>query len=90
MNNIDFSATFATSTGRMVSDMVAKICMANIPVVATKTAVAQSGVEMGQSCGVTIIGFVRDSSMNINSGTHPVKSTPRSMRIYTNPERIIV
>jgi FdhD protein len=64
--------------------------MANIPVVATKTAVAQSGVEMGQSCGVTIIGFVRDSSMNINSGTHPVKSTPRSMRIYTNPERIIV
>ena len=90
MNNIDFSATFATSTGRMVSDMVSKICMANIPVVATKTAVAQSGVEMGQSCGVTIIGFVRDKSMNTNSGTHPVKNTSRSMRIYTNPERIIV
>lgn len=90
MNRIDFGSTFATSTGRMVSDMVSKICMANIPIVATKTAVAQSGVEMGQSCGVTIIGFVRDSTMNISSGTYPVKSTPRSMRIYTNPDRIII
>jgi FdhD protein len=90
MKNIDFSTTFATSTGRMVSDMVSKICMANIPIVATKTAVAQSGVEMGQSCGVTIIGFVRERSMNINSGRLPVNKTPRSMRIYTNPERIIV
>jgi FdhD protein len=87
MKKIDFGNTFAASTGRMVADMVLKICVANIPVVATKTAVTKSGLEMGASCGVTIIGFVRAQGMNLKSGEAVDK---REMRIYTNPERIII
>jgi FdhD protein len=73
LNQIDFSQTFATSTGRMASDMVSKLCRAGIPVVATKTAVTKLGIEIGRSCGLTIIGFVRDGGM----------------KIYTNPQRIL-
>ncbi|HUT68735.1 MAG TPA: formate dehydrogenase accessory sulfurtransferase FdhD [Dehalococcoidales bacterium] len=73
INKIDFSNTFATSTGRLASDMVSKVCRANIPIVATKTAVTKLGVEIGERCGLTMIGFVRDGGM----------------KIYTNPRRVL-
>ena len=73
INKVDFGNTFAASTGRMASDMVSKVCRANIPVVATKTAVTKLGVEIGERCGLTVIGFVRDEGM----------------KIYTNPQRIL-
>jgi FdhD protein len=92
VNKIDFSNTFATSTGRMVSDMVSKICRASIPIVATKTAVTKLGVEIGERCGLTIIGFVRDIGTKITKGTdvRDVRiTTERGMKIYTNPDRIL-
>jgi FdhD protein len=89
INKVDFGNTFATSTGRMVSDMVSKICRANIPVVATKTAVTKLGVEIGQRCGLTVIGFVRDKGMKITKDTGVSIATERGMKIYTNPHRIL-
>jgi FdhD protein len=89
INKIDFRDTFAASTGRMVSDMVSKICRANIPVVATKTAVTKLGVEIGQRCGLTIVGFVRDIGMKVATDTGIKVATERGMKIYTNPQRII-
>jgi FdhD protein len=85
INKIDFSHSFATSTGRMASDMVSKLCRANIPIVATKTAVTKLGVEIGQRCGLTIIGFVRDIGMKAAADTE----TERGMKIYSNPQRIL-
>jgi len=89
INKIDVRDTFAASTGRMVSDMVSKICRANIPVVATKTAVTKLGVEIGQRCGLTIVGFVRDIGMKVATDTGIKVATERGMKIYTNPQRII-
>jgi len=89
MNGIDFRATFATSTGRMVSDMVLKICRAHIPIVATKTAVTKMGVDIGERCGLTIIGFVRDIGMKVATDRDVRISAERGMKIYTNPDRII-
>ena len=89
INEIDFRNTFATSTGRLVSDMVSKICRANIPVVATKTAVTKLGVEIGERCGLTIIGFVRDIGMRITTDTDVRITAERGMKIYTNPNRIL-
>ena len=81
INKVDFENTFAASTGRMVSDMVSKVCRANIPIVATKAAVTKLGVEVGERCGLTIIGFVRDTGGKI--------AEERGMKIYTNPRRIL-
>lgn len=89
INKVDFRNTFATSTGRMVSDMVSKICRANIPIVATKTAVTRLGVEIGERRGLTIIGFVRDIGMKITKDTDVRIATKRGMKIYTNPDRIL-
>lgn len=89
INKIDFRDTFAASTGRMVSDMVSKICRANIPIVATKTAVTKLGVEIGQRCGLTVIGFVRDKGMKVPTDTGERITTERGMKIYSNPQRIL-
>jgi FdhD protein len=89
INKIDLRNTFAASTGRMVSDMVSKICRANIPVVATKTAVTKLGVEMGERCGLTIVGFVRDVGMKVAKDTGVRIAAERGMKIYTNPQRIL-
>jgi len=89
VSKTDFKNTFAVSTGRMFSDMVSKICRANIPIVATKTAVTKLGIEIGERCGLTIIGFVRDAGMKITTDTGVKIATERGMKIYTNPERIL-
>jgi len=89
INNVDFSNTFLASTGRMASEMVAKICRANIPVVATKTAVTQAGLEIGEKCGLTIVGFVRDKGTRLNTDMEVRIIREPGMKIYTHAERII-
>jgi len=74
----------------MASEMVAKICRAKIPVVATKTAVTSTGLEIGKTCGLTIIGFVRDVGTQINTDMEVRIITEPGMKIYTNAERIVV
>ncbi|HEY78029.1 MAG TPA: formate dehydrogenase accessory sulfurtransferase FdhD [Dehalococcoidia bacterium] len=89
INKIDFKNTFAASTGRMVSDMVSKICRANIPIVATKTAVTKLGVEIGERCGLTIVGFVRDIGTKVTKDNGVRIAIERGMKIYTSPQRIL-
>lgn len=89
INGIDFSNTFAASTGRMVLEMVSKICRANIPVVATKTAVSSTGIEAAERCGLTIVGFVRDKGTKVSKDTDVIVTSGREMKIYTHPERIL-
>jgi len=89
INKIDCGSTFLVSTGRMASEMVAKICRAQIPVVATKTAVTSSGLEIGRKCGLTIIGFVRDTGTRIHTDMEVRTIIEPGMKIYTNPERIL-
>ncbi len=67
LNGIETKNIFMVSTGRMSSEMVTKICRAGIPLVATKTAVTDKGLEIGKKCGMTIIGFVRDVGTKINT-----------------------
>ncbi len=88
LNKIDRSHTFLASTGRMASEMVTKICRAQIPIVATKTAVTKAGLEIGEKCGLTIIGFVRDTGTRINTDMEVRIITEPGMKIYANAERI--
>jgi FdhD protein len=89
INKVDSDNSFLVSTGRMASEMVMKICRANIPVVATKTAVTDAGLETGGKCGLTIIGFVRDAGNKINTNMEVKTVKEAGMKIYTNPERIL-
>lgn len=88
MHKIDCRHTFLASTGRMASEMVAKICRAGIPVVATKTALTQAGRDIGQRCGVTIIGFVRDTGTRIHTDMEVKIIQEPEMKVYTHAARI--
>jgi FdhD protein len=90
INKIDCSNTYLASTGRMASEMVIKICRAKIPVAATKTAITGLGLEIGANADLTIVGFVRNLGTKMNTDMETRITTDRSMKIYTNPARIIL
>jgi len=69
--------------------MVGKICQANIPVVATKTAVTDLGLKISEMSGLTTIGFVRDKGAKIKTDMGVRVVQERGMKIYTNAERIL-
>ncbi len=67
-----FENVFLTSTGRLTGDSVLKAVRAKIPIVASLSAAIESGIRLAFTYGLTLIGFVRGSRLNI----------------YTHPERI--
>lgn len=89
VNEIDLGMTFLASTGRMTSEMIAKTCQADIPVASTKTAVTDMGLRIGEMCGLTIVGFVRDKGAKINTDMGVRSIQERQMKVYTNAERIL-
>ena len=88
INRFDCGKAFLVATGRMASEMVTKICRAGIPVAATKTAVTDAGLKIGEKCGVTLIGFVRDAGNKINTDMEVRIVKKAGMKIYNNAERI--
>jgi FdhD protein len=89
LNDIDCAGVFLASTGRMASEMVTKICRARIPVVATKTAITGAALALARRCGLTLIGFVRDSGNRINTDMSVRVIMEAGMKIYTDAERVI-
>jgi len=89
LNKIDCINTFMVSTGRMASEMVTKICRAGIPLVATKTAVTDKGIEIGERCGLTVIGFVRDAGSKMYTNMDVRVFQEAEMKIYTGAERLL-
>ncbi|MHA1281379.1 MAG: formate dehydrogenase accessory sulfurtransferase FdhD [Promethearchaeota archaeon] len=64
-----FENLLLTSTGRLTGDSVLKALRAKIPIFASLSAAIESGVRLAFAYGLTLIGFVRGSRMNIY--THP-------------------
>lgn len=74
LNDIKLKNTFLCSTGRLTGDAVLKAARSQIPVLASLSAAVESGVRVAFSYGLTLLGFVRGSKMNI----------------YSRPDRITV
>ncbi|WXG46206.1 MAG: formate dehydrogenase accessory sulfurtransferase FdhD [Candidatus Atabeyarchaeum deiterrae] len=74
MMKTDLLNSFLASTGRLASDMVVKAVYASIPVVASIAAPFISGIQLAETTGITLIGFVRGERMNVYS--HPERITP--------------
>ena len=72
LHDIDFSNTFATSTGRQPAEMIVRCRNANIPIIATKGVPTTLAIDIAKKVGVTIVGLVRGDTMTI----------------YSNPARI--
>jgi len=70
----NFDNVFLTTTGRLTGDSVLKAIRAKIPLLASLSAAIESGIRLAFAYGLTLIGFVRGSKMNI----------------YTHPDRVIM
>ncbi|MDR2203157.1 MAG: formate dehydrogenase accessory sulfurtransferase FdhD [Nitrososphaerota archaeon] len=74
LTQIDFAQCFILITGRIPGDMIYKTAKAGLPIVASVTAVLNSGITSAQKANTTLAGFVRNNHLNI----------------YTHPQRIIL
>jgi len=69
IEGIDLRSHFLFSTGRQSAGMVMKAARAGIPLVATKTAPLNTGIEAAQRSGVCLICFVSNDKLSVF--THP-------------------
>jgi FdhD protein len=65
LNKTDFSLCFLALSGRLTGDIVLKAARAGLPIVTSLAAALDSGIEIAQNTGVTLIGFVRGNRMNV-------------------------
>ena len=72
IEGVDFTRSFLISTGRLSADVVIKCVRAGIPLVASKAAPLESGILAAEMSGLTLVGFLRGSRLNI----------------YAHPERV--
>jgi FdhD protein len=72
IGGIDLRRHFILSTGRQSAGMVQKAARAGIPLVATKTAPINTGIDAAQRTGVCLVCFV----------------SPNRFSVFTHPERI--
>ena len=63
--DVELARSFMVSSGRLTSDLVLKVTVACIPVLASLSAAVDSGIELADAAGITLIGFVRGQRMNI-------------------------
>jgi len=89
LQGVSLNDCLVASTGRMASEMIAKICRAGIPVIATKAAVTDRGVALAKKSGVTLIGFVREAGSKLNTDMSVRTFTESVMKIYSGAERVI-
>ncbi len=73
LEGIDVSKHFLLSTGRQSAGMVMKAVRAGIPLVATKTAPLNTGIEAAERTGVCLVCFV----------------SPDKFSIFAHPERLL-
>jgi len=61
------------TSGRVSSEIMSKAAIRNIPILTSKSAPTNKGVELAASLGITLIGFVRKGRMNLYTHTKRVQ-----------------
>jgi FdhD protein len=68
LNDVTMHDRMIIVSGRISSEMLLKVARRNIPVVISVAAPTSTGVKMANDLGITLIGLVRGSRMNVYSG----------------------
>lgn len=72
-NTLPYSRRILVVSGRTSYEIIQKALLARIPCIAAISAPSSLAIELAHQAGITLIGFLRDHTMNV----------------YTHPERIV-
>ena len=67
LNDIDTTHRIVLTSGRISSEILLKIAKRDIPIIISKSAPTDLGVQLATELGITLLGFVRGRRMNIYS-----------------------
>ena len=65
LNNIDVSQLYLLSTGRQSAGMVLKAARAGVPLIVTKSAPFDSGIDAAKKSGVGLVGLISNVEMTV-------------------------
>ncbi|MBU3931287.1 MAG: formate dehydrogenase accessory sulfurtransferase FdhD [Proteobacteria bacterium] len=68
LEGIAVSDRILVTSGRISSEILFKAAGSGIPVIVSKSAPTDMGVELARELGITLIGFVRGGGMNVYAG----------------------
>ena len=68
MEGISSSDRILFTSGRISSEILFKTAGSGIPVIVSKSAPTDMGVELAQELGITLVGYVRGGGMNVYAG----------------------
>ncbi len=73
LKGTELNKVLLASTGRLSSEMVAKACILEIPIVVSISAPTSMGVKIAESSNITLIGFARGKRFNIYTCSERIK-----------------
>ena len=73
LNDVDTSDKAVILSGRIASEMLAKVARIGVPVVVSRKAPTSLSIAMAEQFGITLVAFARGNSLSV----------------YTHPDRIL-
>ncbi|MCC7370829.1 MAG: formate dehydrogenase accessory sulfurtransferase FdhD [Chloroflexi bacterium] len=76
LRDLPTRGTMIVSSGRISSEMLLKAALMGVPLVGSRTSPTGMAITLGEHLGLTVIGYIRSSSMNVYTHAHRVVGAP--------------
>jgi FdhD protein len=74
LEGVDLSDKILLTTGRVSSEIVSKAWRMGVPFIVSHSAATSRAVMLAESLGIVVVGYVRDGSFRVYSGSEAIKA----------------